>query len=1086
MDGINIQDHKKRSPIFHVAVVVASVLAALFLVCQPGNAQYFGKNKVHVKSHEWRVIESPHIHLHFYLEEREVAEEAILMAERAYTRLSRIYQHEMQNPIPLLIYSSHKEFAETRAATGIIGEGTGGMTELMKRRVIVPFTGSYAELDYVLIHELSHAFQVDILSRPGFGNRVGPLNWAPPLWTMEGISEYIATTGIGPRTDMWTRDGIIEGTLLDVNILSRVGDIRVYRFGQSLVAHIARNFGDEAIGHWFRSMARSQSFTRGTEESIGLTIEALSEEWADSLRARHLPEIIKFDKVTNIARRVTRHDRSLASLHIAPAVSPRGEEVVFISNETLYTDLYIASAIDGSHRKRIIRGQRSEDFETLRFLNSSFNWHPEGDRIVLTTRNDGNEVLVVFNTTSGEVEAEYSFDMDELLSPVWSPDGNYLYFTGLHLGRNDLYRITADGDSLRKLTDDRWANFQSAVSPDGGRVAFMTDKGYDSSRRLHAYAPWKLSMLDVDSGQVELLPDQYGINTNPQWFPDGRYLMFLSTRSGINNIFVRDMETGSDYQLTNLIRGVSSITLHGPSLTLSADGRRVVFSVFVNGGWDLFSIQDPLSLLDPDVPWQPPVNETLPILAESQPSPVPAAPQRADVVITPPLTPVTSETGDTTLVAVVRDYSPRTEPESDPDQPEIDWQTDPGTTQGETDVEVIPGPATDDFSAEFNGKRGHRENRWPDVNLDDIFSETWELPDSITCIERPYKPQLSIDIAQAAGAYASGFGLQAQTALLFSDMLGEKVLQVAADVNGAIDEGSYLLGYTDFGSNPAFNTSLYQYWTGYGYSLMPGYVEQYGRSLIRGFGASWIKPISRYRRLQIGLDLIYEKRYIYTEPNAWDPWYSEWDVKKVGAYYTKPGIAYIYDSAIYGMTGPIGGRRTHLSAYATFGERESAGLLLDHRLYYNIHQRYAFVIRSVYTGEWGKDHRSSIVGGPYSMRGFTNDPLYGPNIAFANFEFRFPFIDAFYIAWPLQLAFGGIRGALYCDLGAAWDDPREFRVTSCVEGHDCAFDDLKASFGFRASINLGMMILRWDLTRRSKGTYWDGKAKGEVSIGVEF
>ena len=92
-------------------------------------------------------------------------------------------------------------------------------------------------------------------------------------------------------------------------------------------------------------------------------------------------------------------------------------------------------------------------------------------------------------------------------------------------------------------------------------------------------------------------------------------------------------------------------------------------------------------------------------------------------------------------------------------------------------------------------------------------------------------------------------------------MLGEKVLQIAADVNGSIDEGSYLLGYTDYGFRPALSASLYQYWTGYGNSLLPGYIEQYDRSLVRGLGLTWIKPISRYRRLQMGIDLVHEKKY---------------------------------------------------------------------------------------------------------------------------------------------------------------------------------------------------------------------------------
>src|SRR5512134_3485502 len=139
-----------------------AVLAALFLAF-PAQAQYFGKNKVHYTSFKWNVIETEHFHVYYYEGENRAAADAARMAERSYSRLSHILRHEFTKPIPLVLYASHSQFQQTNILPDLIDEGTGGVTEFLKQRVFLPFTGSYAELEHVLSHELVHAFQVDIL-----------------------------------------------------------------------------------------------------------------------------------------------------------------------------------------------------------------------------------------------------------------------------------------------------------------------------------------------------------------------------------------------------------------------------------------------------------------------------------------------------------------------------------------------------------------------------------------------------------------------------------------------------------------------------------------------------------------------------------------------------------------------------------------------------------------------------------------------------------------------------------------------------------------------------------------------------------
>jgi len=84
------------------------------------------------------------------------------MAERWHARLSTVFGRGLSGRQPLILYANHPHFEQTNALQGELGEGTGGVTEVFKRRMVLPFGGSLAETDHVIGHELVHAFQFSL------------------------------------------------------------------------------------------------------------------------------------------------------------------------------------------------------------------------------------------------------------------------------------------------------------------------------------------------------------------------------------------------------------------------------------------------------------------------------------------------------------------------------------------------------------------------------------------------------------------------------------------------------------------------------------------------------------------------------------------------------------------------------------------------------------------------------------------------------------------------------------------------------------------------------------------------------------
>ncbi|MGE5098876.1 MAG: hypothetical protein ACM3SX_02730, partial [Deltaproteobacteria bacterium] len=149
---------------------VAVGLALVAALGAPAAAQnYFGQNQVQYDKFDWKIEETEHFLIYYYPEEARAAFDAARMAERAYARLSIVLDHQFREKKPIMLFSSRTDFGQNNV-TGDLGEGTGGVTEAMRHRMLLNFTGDYRSFEHVLTHEMVHTFQYDIFARGKAGN----------------------------------------------------------------------------------------------------------------------------------------------------------------------------------------------------------------------------------------------------------------------------------------------------------------------------------------------------------------------------------------------------------------------------------------------------------------------------------------------------------------------------------------------------------------------------------------------------------------------------------------------------------------------------------------------------------------------------------------------------------------------------------------------------------------------------------------------------------------------------------------------------------------------------------------------------
>jgi len=145
--------------------------------------------------------------------------------------------------------------------------------------------------------------------------------------------------------------------------------------------------------------------------------------------------------------------------------------------------------------------------------------------------------------------------------PAWSPDGGRIAFVSERDGNDEVYVMNADGSGLVRLTDNAAGDAGPAWSPDGGRIAFTSAR--DGNGEIY--------VMNADGSGLARLTDVAGDDAEPAWSPDGSRIAFTSNRAGDVAIYVMNADGSGATRLS----GNGVIDRHP---AWSPDGSRLAFS----------------------------------------------------------------------------------------------------------------------------------------------------------------------------------------------------------------------------------------------------------------------------------------------------------------------------------------------------------------------------------------------------------------------------------------------------------------------------------------------------------------------------
>ena len=977
-------------PFVAVACGLPASLGAPAAFAQP----IFGQNKIQYADFAWQVMATPHLDLHFYPDERELAEWVAKVGEEAVVELMgemEIDPAKFKKKIPLIVYSTHHDFQQSNISPGIIPEEVGGLTDLIKGRVLVPHTGSYHRLRWVVRHELVHALMLEKISSSLREHKKTRFGY-PPLWYVEGLAEFLGADGWDSRADMVLRDAVLNDYLVRIPDLWQInGTFLMYKEGQSILLFIEREYGRDKVIEFLSSWWETGDFAALVPKVLNMTEEDLDKKWAEDLKQYYFPQVKAREPVVTAAvPLVEAYGFNLAACPLparpgAPAsVAPAADTAVAVPAEGAKSASALAQAVgplelvhlssiggfagvrrstfkpgrEAKHAPEpelLVKGGTSEKFESLHFFASALDVNARRE-VVLVSKAGERDVLHILQVDAPEAVSTLSFpSLVGLSSPTWSPDGESIVVSGVtEAGNRDLYRVRRDGTELTPLTQDCYDDRDPDWSPDGTAIVFSSDRcpgGAEGAMNLYR--------LELATGELRALTQGPFDDAEPSYSPDGREIAFRSDRTqGTDDLYILD----AIGQVIPCPRFQTAAI--NPEWT--PDGRSLIFTSFIEQRFAIFGCPAPRPAAAPQVP---------PAIAGTS-EPIVLASLSAD----PPET--------LAPVPAAGPYAARLGPEE-------------------------PQPAVPHPAAPHPAAAGIADPPAPS-------SSTWSpaVPDTSYPING-YRRRFGLDLIAGGVAFDPDFGGGGGGQLAFSDLLGNEQIFVAIANEGGGGGGRSFLQSFDVGLT-YLNQSRRLNWGVGGFRLARTYnadldVFRYETRTGGVFLASY--PLNRFHRVETSLTVRRISDHLYRSGMIAD------------TYFVSNVFSYVHDTTLWSMVGPFDGTRYNLAVGLTTdigaGIGDYTSFLADYRNYHRLPGGVVYAFRLNGRFSFGDEGQRHYLGGAYTIRGYGRRSVYGTRVGLMNHELRFPIVDRLVLRMPMgPFDLPVIYGSLFMD--AAWTGDPEW------------------------------------------------------------
>lgn len=967
-----------------IALPKKSLMILLFILSSltTVQAQYFGQNRVRYKNQDFKVLQTPHFEIYYYLENEKLLKKFAQDAETWYKMHQEVFRDTFLKKNPIILYNNHPDFQQTTALNGEVGVGTGGVTEALKNRVIMPILDLNSQTRHVLGHELVHAFQYRLLLEKDSIGLEGISN--TPLWMVEGMAEYLSVGKKDAFTSMWMRDAMLNRDIPSLKDLTNSNKYFPYRYGQAFWTFIGSLYGDTTIVPLFKATAK-YGYENGIKYTLGYDDKTLSGLWKNSIEQHYRPLLKADSSQIKISGTKIIDNKNAGNMNVAPAISPDGKFLAFLSEKDLFgIDLFLADAKTGKIIRKISSQISNTHIDDFNFIESAGTWSPDSKQFAFSIFSKGKNQLLIVDVANGNTVLQTAMGKVEQFGNLsWAPNGNEIAFSGMVEGQSDIFSYNLTTKEVKQITNDEYSDYAPNYSPDGTKIVFSSDRAAVMANNINAVNPINLTIYDIPTQTLTNIPVFRGANNlNAQFSGDSKRIFFLSNRDGFRNLYEYTLADSSVKQLTDYFTGISGITEFSPAITVSRNDD-IIYSYYRYQRYTLYN--SPLSNFNAKTVNNQDVNFNTAIL--------------------PPMENTGVNIINSNLINFERfEKTTADSMKTVPYRPKfkLDYLANSGV-----------GASTSRFGT---GLQGGIIGMFSDIlgrnqliaNLS-VNGEIYDFGGLVAYINQ--KSRINWGVAASHVPYVTGF----RTFGAYNPASGGNPIDtISTNILRTFEDKLEVFGSYPFNKSNRFELGTAYSHYSYRLDRFNNYYQDIGGYPAYFLGSDREKISNAEATNTIGIPL---KPFAIFQTNA----------------------AFIGDNSIFGLTAPLDGFRYRLGIEKYFGDYSFTAVSADVRKYIRI-KPLTFAFRAINYMRLGRDGENlypMYIGYSYYIRGYEANSFYnnqnintgtfdinqlsGSKMAIFNFEIRLPFTGPKKLTQiPSKLLFSDLN--LFFDAGVAWTE----------------------------------------------------------------
>ncbi len=509
-----------------------ALLTLLVLSAAGSDLLAFGKNKIAYDTFDWSIYRSTHFDVYFYKEEEKALQKVVSFAESAYDDLARKFNFQISDRIPLIYYATHSDFEQTNVILMFIPEGVGAFAEPAKNRMVLPIDMPDEDLLELITHELTHIFEYEILFQGRLGREITN---RMPTWMMEGLASFMAQDE-DAKDRMVLRDAVVNDVVPSVT--RDFGGYFAYRFGHAVFRFMVDEWGWDGLRDFIYESRNTlgSNIDRPLKRAFEITPEEFDTKFRTWLRKQYLPVLVARGEPLEYGERFRVESQSQ---EVSPGPSPSGDLLAAMTTAEDDLDVVLFNVPERKMLRNLTEGYAKEyEYIIAQMLTTGpvmgrdLAFSPTGDQIAFFVKKEKGRNLMIMNALSGELLKSVSMDVEQQLNPAFSPDGKKVAFHAFSGNQADIFVYDIETDRVVNLTRDAFFDAAPVYSPDGQWIYYSSVvDGTAKLFRLETASPdRRFQLTRGDANDIDAYPS-----------PDGKRIYFASDRVTLRSVFEQDV-----------------------------------------------------------------------------------------------------------------------------------------------------------------------------------------------------------------------------------------------------------------------------------------------------------------------------------------------------------------------------------------------------------------------------------------------------------------------------------------------------------------------------------------------------------------